>query len=426
MPQRYFKILVLCMLLQSYSAWSQRVFQFSCALVDSPTVSLPANFYVEKYAVDSLTCLQKAQERIGLLSTNGYLLSHIASIQFVDSVCRVNIKVGEVFQWIALQKGNVPEDVLTAAGWREHLFYGTTFNHQQYVTRVSKMLKHLEQNGYPFAQLKLDSISVHGNKIAAQLMLDKGDLIRFDTVEIIGDANVKSWFIGKYLGIKKDAPYNEELLRSAANRLSQLSFVQSNRAPFVYFLSSTARPVVYLSNKRSSSFDGIIGFAPASNNNSNKLLITGEVNIKLQNLFATGKTFDLSYRSFLNSSQELRLKTQWPYIFKSNVGVDYELNFVKFDSTFIDVRNDIGLQYRFVGSDYIKVFYGYQTTSLLQVDTNLIKLTKALPAANDLINQSYGLGVKITRYDYLYNPRKGYGLEVSSSWHETHYKKHSS
>lgn len=401
--------------MQSVSASAQRLFQFRCGLVDTPSIKLSPSFFDDRTLADSLTCIQKTNERILALSGNSFLLSHLVSMQFTDTFCEVKLKAGASFKWIKVAKGNLPEDVLTAAGWREYLFYNTPFNYKQYTDKVAKMLHYLEQNGYPFAQINLDSVQVNQGEISAKLMLDKGDLIKFDTIEIIGDAHIKSWYVAKYLGIKKDAPYNEELIKNAANRLSQLSFVQSTRSPFVYFLGATAKPVVYLTNKRSSSFDGIIGFAPASNNNSNKLLVTGEVNVKLQNLFATGKGFDLTYKSFLNSSQELRTKALWPYIFKTNVGVEYELNLIKFDSTFIDVKQDIGLQYRFIGNDYLKVFYSYQTTSLLRVDTNLVKVSKALPTANDLSNNSYGIGGKFTRYDYLYNPRKGFGMEFNAS-----------
>jgi hypothetical protein len=198
-------------------------------------------------------------------------------------------------------------------------------------------------------------------------------------------------------------------------RLSQLPYIQLTRSSLVYFVGATAKPVVYLTNKRSSSVDGVIGFAPSSDNNQNKLLITGEANLKLQNLFGTGKGFDLAFRSFLNGSQELKTRIVWPYIARSNIGVDYELNLLKFDSTFLDVKHDIGIQYRFVGSDYLKIFFSTQNTSLLSVDTNLVKVTRALPVSNDLKVNLYGLSAKVVRYDYFLNPRKGYGFDASAA-----------
>lgn len=369
----------------------------------------------ENTRLDSAQCIQKVNQVIHQLAELSYLTASVSNIQFSDSVCAITIHLGNAYKWIKLSGGNVPEDILTASGWRQNLFYNQLFNHQVYVQKIAQIISYLEQNGYPFAQVKLDSVQVVNDGISALLNLDKGDLVKFDTVEIIGDASIKSWYVAKYLGIKKDGLYNEQLLKRIDARLSQLPFLQITRPSLIYFVGATAKPVVYLTNKKSSSIDGIIGFAPGSDNNKDKLLITGEANLKLQNLFGTGKAFDLAFRSFLNGSQELKTRITWPYIARSNIGVDYELNLLKFDSTFLDVKHDIGLQYRFVGSDYIKVFYSIQNTSLLNVDTNTVKVTKALPASNDLTVNLYGLNAKVVRYDYYLNPRKGFGFDVSAA-----------
>lgn len=402
-------------MLQINTAYGQLIYQIKW-LPDSASTSVFKKLVPDdKTLLDSAQCIQKVNQTIKFLALQSYLTATVNNVVFVDSLCLVSFKLGNSYKWIKLLGGNVTEDVLTASGWRQNLFYNKVFNYQSYAQKVTQMLAYLEQNGYPFAQIKLDSIEVQNDGISAQLNLDKGDLVKFDTIEIIGDANIKSWYVAKYLGIKKDGLYNEQLLKRMDARLSQLPYIQLTRSSLVYFVGATAKPVVYLTNKRSSSVDGVIGFAPSSDNNQNKLLITGEANLKLQNLFGTGKGFDLAFRSFLNGSQELKTRIVWPYIARSNIGVDYELNLLKFDSTFLDVKHDIGIQYRFVGSDYLKIFFSTQNTSLLSVDTNLVKVTRALPVSNDLKVNLYGLSAKVVRYDYFLNPRKGYGFDASAA-----------
>jgi hypothetical protein len=413
--QRYFKILVIILTLQLKVVSAQKLYVLNW-IPDSSSKAWFSKLVKSDYTpLDSLSCVQEIRKTFLQLIDASYLTANINNVNFIDSSCNVNITLGSNYKWVSLTPGNLPEDVLTAAGWRANQFYNQPYNHNQLGLRMSKMLQYLEQNGYPFAQLKLDSILLTNTNISAQLNLNKGDLIRFDTLEIIGDANIKSWYVAKYLGLKKDGLYNELLIKNANMRLSQLPYVQTTQPMFVYFVGAVAKPVVYLTTKKSSSVDGIVGFAPASNNNSNKLLITGEANLKLQNLFGTGKAFDLAFKSFLNGSQELRTRLVWPYILKSNIGVDYEFNLLKFDSSFLDVKHDIGLQYRFIGNDYFKVFYSTQSTSLITVDTLLIKQTKALPKANDITTNLYGIALKITRYDYFYNPRKGYSIDASAA-----------
>lgn len=402
-------------MLQINAAYGQTIYQIKWSPDSASTTNFKKLVPNDISRFDSVQCIQKVNQTLLFLASQSYLTATVNSVIFRDSVCEVWVNTGSSYKWIKLFEGNVTEDVLTASGWRQNLFYNKVFNYQSYAQKANQMLAYLEQNGYPFAQIKLDSIIVQNDGISAQLNLDKGDLVKFDTVEIIGDANIKSWYVAKYLGIKKDGLYNEQLLKRMDARLSQLPYIQITRSSLVYFVGATAKPVVYLTNKRSSSVDGLIGFAPSSDNNQNKLLITGEANLKLQNLFGTGKGFDLAFRSFLNGSQELKTRIVWPYIARSNIGVDYELDLLKFDSTFLDVKHDIGLQYRFVGSDYFKFFFSTQNTSLLSVDTNAIKVTRALPASNDLKVNLYGFSAKVVRYDYFLNPRKGYGFDASAA-----------
>jgi len=414
-PQRYFKIIVLLVVLQIKTAYPQAMYQIKWICDSTSTNAVKLLLVNDQSLFDSTKCIQKISQVINQLAEQSYLTAGVSNIRFNDSFCVVKINLGNSYNWIKLSGGNIPEDIFTASGWRQNQFYNQLFNYQVYVQKILQITSYLEQNGYPFAQIKLDSIEVLSDGISAVLNLDKGDLVKFDTIEIIGDASIKSWYVAKYLGIKKDALYNEQILKRIDARLSQLSYIQTTRPSLIYFVGATAKPVVYLTNKKSSSIDGIIGFAPSSDNNKNKLLITGEANLKLQNLFGTGKGFDLAFRSFLSGSQELKTRITWPYIARSNIGVDYELNLLKFDSTFLDVKHDIGLQYRFVGSDYVKVFYNIQNTSLLNVDTNAVKITKALPVSNDLKVNLYGLSAKVVRYDYYLNPRKGFGFDVSAA-----------
>lgn len=415
MPRRYFKILVLLLLLQINVAHAQARYQLLLQPDSAASGWFDKNFPPQQERMDSVACLTRINEVLQSLTLASYLTATITEVVFYDSVCVAKVYPGKSYQWLNVHTGDIPLEILEASGWRDNQFLNTPVLFQRYLDKVKRMLQYLEQNGYPFARIYLDSIAADTQTLSARLILDKGDFIRFDTMEVIGDAAVKGWFLARYLGIRKDAPYNEQLIKNAAARLSQLPFLSITRSPMVYFLGTSAKPVVYLSNRKSSSLDGIIGFAPASDNNSNKLLVTGEVNLKLQNLFATGKAFDLSYKSFLTGSQELKTHVLWPYIFRSGVGLEYDLNLLKYDSTFLDVKQEIGVQYRLIGNDYIRVFYGLQQTSLLTVDTNLIKVTKALPAANDLTNHQYGLGFKISRYDYYLNPTKGGGVEFSGS-----------
>ncbi len=370
---------------------------------------------LKEYAVinDSASLQKYLQQSILTANMYSFLLADISYISRVGDTLNYELVIGPSCKWIKVFGSNVDEELMSAAGFRESAFEGKQFNPLVYTEKVGRMLSYLENNGYPFASFFLDSIEIDttGGLIAI-LKLEKGEYMVFDSVNIAGDVQIHRNFVQKYLGVKPGAPYQELLLKDADSRLSQLLFLKVGKSSGVYFYGNKAKPLLYLQNRKASSVDGIIGFAPNSAEN-NKLLLTGEANLRLQNLFQRGISFDLNYRSFLASSQDLKIKTVLPYIFNTNLALDYELNLLKLDSTFLDVRNEIGLQYRFIGTDYFKFFYSMQNATLITVDTLAILNTNSLPESSDLLNQQYGVGIKMTRYDYFFNPRRGFAIDAT-------------
>jgi hemolysin activation/secretion protein len=136
------------------------------------------------------------------------------------------------------------------------------------------------------------------------------------------------------------------------------------------------------------------------------------MNLKLANLFGSGKNFELTYRGYLNNSQDLQMKFLWPYFLKTKLALDFSFKLAKFDSTWIEIANDIGLQYRLGGNNYLKFYFQNQTINSFVVDSQFVKINKRLPAVHDVVNNLYGLAIRKSTLDYFNNPRKGFLLNL--------------
>ena len=170
---------------------------------------------------------------------------------------------------------------------------------------------------------------------------------------------------------------------------------------------------VYLDKKRSDRIDGIIGFAPNSQNNNEGLLLTGEVNLELNNLFRSGKRLGLHWKSFLQRSQKLETSVAIPYLLSTPLGVNAEFDLLKFDTLYLNLRTRLGLDYRITATDRLNFFYENKSTSLITVDTQLIRLNKELPDINSLRTNFYGVEGQRQELDYIFNPRKGYDVSLN-------------
>ena len=338
----------------------------------------------------------------------GYLSTQfIIQTKGTDS-CIVQFNLGSIYQINQLNKGNVPIEWF---GNQLNIKQGKFLKISQISRQLNSILDFAENNGYPFAQIGIDSILVDSSHISARIHLNKNTLIYFDSIDFGGTAKVDKDFLQLFANYKPGMIYQEDLIKKLDSRLSELPYVQVARPMGVYFYGNKAKPYVYINHRKASSFDGVIGFAPNSQIN-NKLVLTGDMNLKLANLFGSGKNFELTYRGYLNNSQDLQIKFLWPYFLKTRMALDYSFKLAKFDTTWLELINDIGLQYRMGGANYLKFYYQNQIINSFIADTQFVKTNNKLPAIHDVLNNMYGLAVRKSTLDYFFNPRKGLLLNV--------------
>ncbi len=342
-----------------------------------------------------------------------YLSAAINSQIWQNDTVYISVRTGPAFELKELRMGNVPLEWQSIPGL--HLVAGKSklINPKQLFVGLNQLLIHAENNGFPFATVTLDSLDADSNGIYAAINLKKSQLVFFDSIDFGGTANIQKNFLQNYANIKPGAPYQEELLKNLDARLSELSYIQVAQPLGVYFYGNKAKPYVYINKRKASSFDGVIGFAPNSSIN-NKLVLTGDLNLKLVNLLGSGKNFELAYRGFLNNSQDLQLKINWPYFLNSKLGIDYAFKLMKFDTTWLELYNDIGLQYRFTGNNYIKIYLQSQTVHVLAADTHFVAENRKLPSVNDVKNNIYGIAIRKSTLDYFLNPQKGFLIELEA------------
>jgi outer membrane protein assembly factor BamA len=153
-----------------------------------------------------------------------------------------------------------------------------------------------------------------------------------------------------------------------------------------------------------------VGFLPDNTQVNGKLLLTGEANMNLRNAFGGGESIDVNWQQIQVQSPRLNLGFQQPYIFKSPLGVDFNFDLFKKDSSFLNLNLQIGIQYLVSASQSGRIFFQQLTTNLLTVDTNQVKASKELPPYLDVSTSNLGLDYRFNNTDYRFNPRQGSDL----------------
>ena len=355
------------------------------------------------------------QKIVGSLQALGYLETTIDSIYSESNTVKAYLSSGPKYEWTYLSKGNLDEGVLAQVGFREKNFVEKPFLFEDVRRLQDRIVTYFENNGYPFAAVKLDSILIENGRVTAALVLNKNKLITIDTMLIFGDPNISERFLFNYLGIHPGDLYNESLIRSISSRINDLPYLQETKPFNITFIGEGARINLFLQSKQASNFNFILGLLPNNEQVNQKLLLTGEANLNLVNPFGTGKSLLLEWRGLRPRSPELNARFVYPYFLGMPVGIDARLNIYKNDTFYINILQELGVQYLFSGNNYIKAFVRRKVTNLISVDTLKIITSKRLPSNIDVSNTHYGLEYHFERYNYRRNPTKGFAITVNGS-----------
>lgn len=383
------------------------------------------NSYANRAEID-----KELQKIISQLRNESYLLATIDTL-VCDSVsaldytpdrkCKAILHTGAAYQWAELRKGNVDADILAETGYQEKFYTNTKFSPTQTSKMLDRILSWCDNNGYPFARVRFDSVQIKDSHISARLHLTKNRFIKLDSVVIEGSAAIKKNFLFHYLHVKEGDPYNEKHILQIPQRLKQLPFLKESKPQLARITDNYSKLFLFLDKKNASQFDGILGLQPQQNG---RTVLTGDMRIRLyNNIFHAGELFDLNWRRLQFQTQDFKTALSYPYLFKTPVGTDYSLTIYKRDTTFLDVQNNVGLQYLFNGLNHIKVFYRQRNSSLLS--TASLSGMSVLPDYADISTYAYGLGIFYENLDYRFNPRRGISINASGSAGNRQIKKNS-
>ncbi len=342
----------------------------------------------------------------------GYLTANVDSIIKVDSLKTIAIYFhkGDFFKWTNLKLDEDDYNILNHLGYGERLYSNKPFSANKLANLFESTLSYLENNGHPFARIKLDSVEVVNQNISAHLKLDKGPEILIDTIFIKANEKIAINTVYNYIKIKPKDLYNEQLLSEITTRVKEIPYWAEIKPIELEFINNKCNVYVYLKSNKSSNFNGVLGVQPDQNG---KIGLTGDVKVKLLNSFYRGESIDFSWRQTQQLTQDLDIGFNYPFLFNTPFGIDSKVKIYKRDTSFVDANFNIGIDYFLSGLNKITVFYENQNSTLLS--TKKYESITTLPDFADITKNNYGLKIEAEKLDYRFNPRKGFSIELLGS-----------
>jgi outer membrane protein assembly factor BamA len=359
---------------------------------------------------DSPSRSKELQKIIDGLRSQGFLSAGVDSLQTDSLLLNACIHPGEKYQWLKLGPGNVDGGILRYSGFNEKNFSEKVIDYTRVAKLMEKILQWCENNGYPFASVRLDSVEMKNEFVAAQLNLSRNRLVKIDSIKVFGNATISDSYLYSYLGIKPGDLYNESLIRDIRSRVREIAFVRELKPFNVVFTEGKARIELFLESKRASQFDLVVGLVPPPENSPGKYELTGDARLKLLNSFSKGELIELNWTRPEPLSQDLKVRFTYPFLFSTPLGADLFLSIFKKDTTYIDVVKTVGLQYIIHGNNSLKAFISVKESNLLS--PGAFQFATTLPSFADISTTQYGLAFHAEKLDYRLNPRRGFSADA--------------
>ena len=405
--------------------WSQAKYAFSVKWTDEPPESLlKAEDFQPTTLADSAAVIAHVEALLLTLRNAGHLTASVDDVvrtlvrgdENVRTKVRATLYAGPKYRWRELRPGNVPEAFLQQIRFRERAYQNRLVRESDIRDVQERLLTYAENHGYPFVNLRLDSLEIDSTGgVAAALHVDTGPLYLFDELNLTGNADISPVYLKSYLGIRPDQPFDRRAVLRIRQRIKELPFLEENRGVTITFRENRAILNLSLKRRKASRFDLLFGFLPNASgvvppsggggNQGFQFTATGKAD--WQNQFGRGERIYVEYERVRPRTQELDLLFSYPYVLDLPFGLEGTFDLFKNDTFFLEVQYDAGVQYLFGGGNYLKAFVEQSNTNLLSFRPASVT-NGTLPENVDLNTSLFGLEWNWSAVDYRFNPRRGW------------------
>jgi outer membrane protein assembly factor BamA len=356
---------------------------------------------------DSMGTYLVLKELMQDLRGEGYLAASVDSVVFDSLYVSAYVFTGPRFEWGNLSLDSIDQKVLRKAGIRARSFSGKPLKFKKLASAQEKILQVHENNGYPFASTYISQIQMDGPVISGNLHVEDNGPFLIDTFHIKGEARITPVYLEKLTAVETGDVYREDRIRNISNRIRETLFLEEIRPYELEYFEGKVDVYTYLKKARANQFNGIVGILP-NNEQTGKLLVTGDLHLSLVNPFGKGEQFYIAWRSLQPLSQELDLSISWPYLFGSSIGIGVDFALLKQDTSFFSINPVLDLRFFLGGTNYFHAFFDYFSSSL--ISTWGLENTVVLPPYADVTSSLYGLGIQFNNLDYYFNPLQGWEI----------------
>jgi|GEM_PF-4670236 len=323
----------------------------------------------------------------------GYLAFSIDSVIFDSTKATIFATRGN--QYFLNQWNCLPE---TYNPFLPKLRTPTPYNYKTLTKIEDKILTGLYSEGFAAAFIKKELVT-ESNSISVTYQIQKGERFTFDTLHVLGPKLISTNYILNKTGIFPNKPYELKKVKNSSFLINQSGFLKLDSVA-LSFEGTKAQLQLSMKAIQQNSFSGILG---VQTNQKNETEITGTVELQLVNSLKMGEKMYLNWKKPAPASQDLQVNFQFPYLFKSPIGIVSSAQFEKQDSSFSNTVLTAGISIPSLNLGELALLLQWKNTSTAQQGVSIYGTSES---------HLYGLSYKYQTFSQMQLTTKGIGIDV--------------
>lgn len=374
-------------------------------LISVAAAQVPVVKYIgqapDKQTIYLLEKLTRGQEKdsIGIiLVEEGYFdnrVRFVGDTVFIEAGRRYYL--GDIEMTIVGDNGVVTEHV-------NHEYHTFAAGRDQIEKVKSALLTPFHEQGYYFASLNTDHVSMRDGKILPSFRLITGPQVSIRRIRFKGLNKSRPEFVQKLSGLKENEPFVAERLQDAIRRIQSGDYLQNDSMPQITPNENYdgVEVLFHLSELKSNRVEMGGGYLPGRG--AEKGDFVGRLLFDSKNLFGSGRQISLTYHRKDRASSKVDFRFAQPFFIPDQMEAAFHLSQIDYDSSYYSFTIDGGLSLITRGNTRIGAELSWTRTEPQRASQ---------PPSRRLAGT---LRYEIRKLDYVPNPLSGYRLLIGVSY----------
>ena len=260
------------------------------------------------------------------LTQNSYYLTELRNVKKEGNKTEIYFDTGKNFNEANVK---LTEEIAKSLNLKQEFF---TKNLDSLKKEINASYR---ARGFTFNRVKSKFLGMQQNIPHIEISVVNGEQRKINSFVIKGYDKVPKRFVKNLEKDFQGKIYADENLIRINQSLQNHPFISLEKPAQTLFTKDSTQVFLFLQKRKSNSFDGIIGFG---NDKTEKFTFNGSLNMNFRNMFNSFETVNIFWQRNPDKGQIFDLKTDIPYLFQSNLGLDLNVNIYRQDSTFTNVK----------------------------------------------------------------------------------------